>query len=156
MKADRHEHLQRLPLVWVTDPIYFITTCTERRRPVLANREVADILISEWQSAAERHGWFIGRYVIMPDHVHFFARHTEETRGLSLFMNKWKEWTSKRVKRIQPAFQPLWQDEFFDHLLRNPASYESKWEYVRCNPVRAGLAGEVGAWPFQGEIHVLT
>ena len=33
----------------------------------------------------------------------------------------------------------LWQPGFFDHLLRNDESYSQKWEYVRENPVRAGL-----------------
>jgi len=28
---------------------------------------------------------------------------------------------------------------FFDHILRNDESYSEKWEYVRENPVRAGL-----------------
>ena len=31
------------------------------------------------------------------------------------------------------------QEGFFDHLLRSYESYAQKWEYVRENPVRAGL-----------------
>ena len=33
--------------------------------------------------------------------------------------------------------------------------YGDRWEYVRQNPVRAGLAVNVEDWPFQGEIEVL-
>jgi hypothetical protein len=32
---------------------------------------------------------------------------------------------------------PLWQKEFFDHLLRSVESYEDKCMYVKQNPVRA-------------------
>lgn len=45
-----------------------------------------------------------------------------------------------------------WQPGFFDHLLRGEESYREKWEYVRENPVRAGLVEHAEQWPFQGEI----
>jgi len=45
-----------------------------------------------------------------------------------------------------------WQAEFFDHLLRSAESYESKWEYVRQNPVREQLVERPEDWPFQGEL----
>ena len=35
--------------------------------------------------------------------------------------------------------QPFWRRGFFDHLIRNTESYAQKWDYVRENPVRAGL-----------------
>jgi len=46
----------------------------------------------------------------------------------------------------------LWQPGFFDHLLRNDESYAQKWEYVRQNPVRAGLVKFTEDWPYQGEV----
>ena len=39
------------------------------------------ILIEEWRAAHERHGWAVGQYVIMPDHVHFFAGQSQVLRG---------------------------------------------------------------------------
>jgi putative transposase len=69
-----HKHLRRLERVWIDHPIYFITTCTLGRRPILATNEVAAKLSGEWRNGHDRHGWAIGRYVIMPDHVHFFCR----------------------------------------------------------------------------------
>ncbi len=54
-------------------PIYFITTCTFERRRILAPSEVARILVDKWQNARHRHGWAVGRYVIMPDPVPFFC-----------------------------------------------------------------------------------
>src|SRR5579885_2789429 len=54
-------------------PIYFITTCTFERLRILAPSEVARILVDKWQNARHRHGWAVGRYVIMPDPVPFFC-----------------------------------------------------------------------------------
>ena len=47
---------------------------------------------------------------------------------------------------------PLWQPGFFDRALRNDESYSQKWEYVRANPVRAGLVARADEWPYQGEL----
>ena len=71
-----HKHLRRLDRIWLDSPIYFITMCTKDRRAVLARDKVTEILIEEWRVAHERHGWVVGRYVIIPDHVHFFCRPT--------------------------------------------------------------------------------
>jgi hypothetical protein len=68
-----HKHLRRLERVWIEWPVYFITTCALNRRPILASKEVAAILAEECRGAHDRHGWAIGRYVIMVDHVHFFC-----------------------------------------------------------------------------------
>jgi len=46
---------------------------------------------------------------------------------------------------------PIWQRGFFDHVLRSDESYAEKWEYVRENPVRAGLVRIADEWPYAGE-----
>ena len=71
--SDVHNHLRRLERIWIDFPIYFVTTCTHDRKPVLARYDAAEVLIDEWRAAHDRHGWAVGRYVVMPDHVHFFA-----------------------------------------------------------------------------------
>jgi putative transposase len=149
----RPPHLQRLAQVWSKHPVYFITTCSHARRKILADEKVATVLREEWQAAPARHGWHIGRYVIMPDHVHFFATAETGARSLSVFMAKWKEWTAKRCLPVLNLESPLWQIRFFDHLLRTPESHAEKWEYIRNNPVRAGLVKQPDDCPFQGFIH---
>lgn len=89
----------------------------------------------------------------MPDHVHFFASALiDESKGLSQVMAKWKEWTAKRFLRQTDAKPPLWQPEFFDHLLRSDESRSQKWDYVWANPVRAGLVEQPKDWPYAGSI----
>ena len=154
----KNNHLKRLDAVWVEKPVFFITTCTKNRTPILATKENHQILHEEWTLALEKHGWAIGRYVVMPDHVHFFCFPCEiESQPLSDFMRHWKEWTSKRIinvagKRSTNLTAPIWQKEFFDHLIRADESYEEKWWYVKNNPVRAGLVQKSEDWLWQGEI----
>ena len=180
MKGKQHKHLRRLERVWLESPVYFVTVCTDRRRRMLANIAVADILTSEWRISQERHGWLVGRYVIMTDHVHFFCAAEDNAKTLSDFVKLWKQWTTKRMKEVElisngPSTGPrlasaattekagtadtaakrIWQREFFDYVLRSEESYAEKWEYVRLNPVRAGLVVRAEEWTFQGEIHSL-
>jgi REP element-mobilizing transposase RayT len=132
-----------------------VTTCTFRRRRILTSSPLASILTDEWRTARERHGWAIGRYVIMPDHVHFFCSAELEAKPLPAFMQAWKQWTSKRIAKETPIAGATWQPEFFDHVLRSTESYSQKWDYVRDNPVRAGFVSDAEEWPWQGEIEDL-
>jgi putative transposase len=150
-----HRHLLRLDRIWIEQPIFFVTTCTIRRRKILDSGDVAPILIEEWRGARSRHGWAIGRFVIMPDHVHFFCSAEIDAKPLSDFLGAWKQWTSKRLAGEVKISPPIWQAEFFDHVLRSGKSYGEKWSYVRQNPVRAGLATNADDWPWQREIEEL-
>ena len=116
---------------------------------------MSSILVEEWKSARARHGWAVGRYVIMEDHVHFFCRAELNAKQLSRFVQRWKEWTAKQILQKHPATAPIWQPEFFDHVLRSSESYSQKWAYVRENPVRAGLVQTSDDWHWQGEIENL-
>jgi len=136
-------------------PLFFVTACVRDRRPFLANDAVSGILTDGWRNSLDSSGWMVGRYVIMPDHVHFFAAPArEDAKDLSYFIRDWKRWTCRRI-RDSGAVSFAWQGEFFDHLLRSNESYAEKWEYVRMNPVRAELVDNPDAWPYQGEIHPL-
>jgi REP element-mobilizing transposase RayT len=93
----------------------------------------------EWRDAHDRHGWAIGRYIIVPDHVHFFCRAELNAKTLPTFIQAWKQWTSKRMARELKFSGNVWQEGFFDHVLRSSDSYGQKWNYVRENPVQAGI-----------------
>lgn len=69
----------------------------------------------------------------MPDHVHFFCAPGPEAKPLAVFVGKWKEWTAKFLHGRCGVTMPLWQEEFFDHLLRSQESHAQKWSYVRDN-----------------------
>ena len=158
--GDVHKHLRRLGRIWIDAPIYFVTTCTKNRRKILARDDVAKVLTDEWRAAYNRHGWAVGRYVIMPDHVHFFCRPQLNAKRLSDFVGFWKSYTSRRIDALRlprstPAATTLWQREFFDHVLRSSESYSEKWNYVRENPVRTGLVSAADDWPYAGEVETL-
>ena len=98
----------------------------------------------------------LGRYVIMPDHIHLFVGGGSEfnlglwVRGLKRVVAAAVTGGREGLRGSQASLSAasdggsynvsnIWQRGFFDHLLRNSESYAQKWDYVRENPVRAGL-----------------
>ena len=128
--------------------IVFDTVCTKDRSPWLACDEVHQILVEVWTDAT---AWLMGRYMIMPDHIHYFAGYRDGVVEFKDWVKYWKSQFSKKYKRSECR----WQSNEFDHRVRSGASYEQKWQYVRENPKRHGLVERPEDWPYQGEIHVL-
>jgi putative transposase len=144
------DRLTRLGTVFTEAPVYFITACTEKRRHLLANDETQEALHKFCQQAKSR-GVFVGRYVLMPDHLHLFVCIPPGAAGLSMWMKSLKNTLSKHW-RERGIEAPHWQKGFFDHLIRSNESHAEKWKYVQDNPVRAGLVTEARDWPFAGTI----
>ena len=128
--------------------IIFLTVCTKDRSPWLAHREVHELLVDVWRQSS---AWLIGRYVIMPDHLHLFASPGQPEIALDNWVRYWKSQFTKRYGRPQHR----WQPSHWDRRLRNDESYAEKWDYTRLNPVRHGLVAHAEDWPFQGELNIL-
>ncbi len=116
---------------------------------MLANDEMHQTFVHFCTAAQARQVW-VGRYVIMPDHLHFFVD-CGEAASLSTWIKSLKNALSKCLRGKGEA-APHWQKGFFDHVVRSEASYEAKWIYTRENPVRAGLAKAWEDWRYQGEV----
>ena len=131
--------------------IIYLTVCSEDRKSIFAFADSAAVIVYAWQKASL---WLVGRYVIMPDHVHLFcAPNMFPMTPLKQWVKYWKSLASLRWPR--PKNHPIWQRDSWDTQLRRHESYNSKWEYVISNPLRAGLAKEPNDWPFQSELNIL-
>jgi putative transposase len=145
--------LRRLEWVFDREPIYFVTACTAQRRRILATEAIHTAFVTFATNGIGR-GAVVGRYVIMPDHIHLFLALDPERITLSAWVKSFKNHVSKELRNGgEPA--PHWQRGFFDHALRSRESYDEKWGYVLRNPVRARLVKQAEDWPFQGEINAL-
>ena len=129
---------------------YFITFNTHQRLSLLACDEIHGAF-HFFCTRAQGHDIAVGRYVIMPDHVHLFVAFPMTGLMLSEWMGAMKTVLGKKLLRLGTQ-KPHFQEGFFDHVLRSAESYAQKWEYVRMNPVRAGLCERPEDWPYQGEI----
>jgi len=128
--------------------IIFLTVCTKNRNPWLASADIHDLLVRVWSAAT---AWIVGRYVVMPDHLHLFA--TPGTPELPL--ENWVKYWKSRFSNAHRNLAHEWQVDHWDRRLRSDDSYDQKWKYVRNNPVRHGLVKAAEDLPYQGEVNVL-
>lgn len=141
-------------------PLYLITFNTYERQPILATPDLHTAFVDYCRRAGD-FSIGVGRYVIMPGHIHLFARFG---LGCEVTLGNWIKGLKRHLdgalaregrQPVRIAGQKLrsfWQPGSFDHLLRSDESYAAKWHYVRQNPVRVGLVACADDWPYAGEI----
>ncbi len=136
-RALPHEHPP-----WVDfDAFYLITACTRpRHRNQLCTEPVARDLRRCLQLHDERGEWQLAACVLMPDHLHVLAMIPPCT-DIVRMVGRWKRFTAR-------AHGVEWQRDFFERRLRSTEHVDAKREYLRQNPVRAGLVERAEEWPF--------
>ncbi|MFN0068251.1 MAG: transposase, partial [Limisphaerales bacterium] len=80
----------------------------------------------------------LGSFVIMPNHVHALLRPLAG-HSLSDTLQGWKSVSGHRLKQWLQLPDSVWQDESFDHLVRDETQLERFKRYIEENPSRAGL-----------------
>ena len=147
MPLPRRQHLQRIP-VWLPleqPVIYFITACAADRQPVWRDPRTVRVTVTSLQALAARWEWDALKLCLMPDHIHLLvAPLREREQDLSAFIRGWKASVTRQLGRA------IWQAEFHDRLLRSDEKLDAQWEYIRFNPVRAGLCAEPEDYPYSG------
>jgi len=130
--------------------LIFLTVCTKKRKRILNHHTANQVLLHAW---SEADAWLVGRYVVLPDHLHLFCAPVRREVSLANWVKFWKA----RASAHWPVRdeQPVWQIDFWDTQLRRGESYAQKWDYVWRNPVRHGLVTRPEDWPYCGEMNSL-
>ena len=95
------------------------------------------------QAYSDRGVWSCYLFLVMPDHIHglfSFGR----TPGMSEALRNWKRFHTR-------ASKITWQENYFDHRIRNAAEFSEKYAYIERNPVALGLCGKVEDWPWRSQ-----
>ncbi len=127
---------------------YFVTFRTKGFLLPEAGRDIVRLAVLE--GARSKYDVSIG--VIMPDHIHLLIRPLEKAAGLfySLtgILKTIKGKTSHPVNRLLKRTGSCWQKESYDRIVRNEDEWLDKYEYIRGNAVRAGLAERPQDYPW--------
>ena len=131
--------------------VIFLTVCSKGKKKIFANDSVHKLLVDSWSKAEY---WAVGKYVIMPDHIHLLCCNANyKYPDLKPWVKYWKSEVSKKWFNIRE--QPIWQNDFWDRQMRSYENYYKKWEYIRNNPVRAGYVKNANEWIYQGQLNIL-
>jgi len=124
--------------------IYFITNVTYKRQPFLTAN--VDLFRNAIDVCKSRCGFELIAWVVMPDHFHLvidpFDTH------ISTILQKIKmSFAALYRKRHGMHSGRVWQNRFWDHIIRSQDDMNRHIEYIHYNPVKHGFAGRPLDWP---------
>jgi REP-associated tyrosine transposase len=154
----KYEYCRHLPHYQKDDHPLFVTFTTDHRSqlPSTARKIVLDCCLQQHDLKFNLHA-----VVVMPDHVHLIYSPLRRDDGWSYSLPEiMKAIKGRAAREINLALKrrgPVWQEEFFDHVLRSNDSLVDRMDYVCQNPVRAGLVKNEADYPWlwKGNIPVL-
>src|SRR6185312_344805 len=129
-----------LPHIQSPGRIYHLTFRTQGVELSEAARKAALDACLHWNGKkAEVHAC-----VVMPDHVHLLLTPVtiaDQSTSVSLteLLHSIKSYSANQINKLLRRKGSLWQDESFDRYIRSDADLEEKYNYIRDNPVKAGL-----------------
>jgi REP element-mobilizing transposase RayT len=120
----------------------------------LRQDQIAQIMVDAIRDGETRfRRYWLHAFVVMPNHVHLLVTP-------NVAANQWlgplKGFTAHQANRVLGRHAPFWQDESYDHLVRNEEEFQRIQRYIENNPVKAGLVGspEFFPWSSAGGLYV--
>ncbi len=131
--AEESYHRRRLPHWRETSAVYFVTWRVADDQPELSVTE-RDAVASALK-AFDGNRYVLLAFVVMNGHVHVLL---DELKGHSLekIVHSWKSYTANQLQRAHGRIGRVWQDEFFDRIVRDKCEFDEKIDYAPGNPIK--------------------
>ena len=146
----RHEYAsdQQGPILQqkiFTDMEHWLDNLSDRRH--LAEPAVAQTVVDSIRHRQQANTWDMHEFVVMPNHVHMLFNIVNGS--LKPAMTSFKRWTARQANALlNPNQRHFWQEDWFDHWVRSHEEYLGLVDYIRLNPVKAGLVKKYQDWPY--------
>ncbi len=127
-----HEYRRRLPHWRDDNATYFVTWRVRTGLPELEPAERSLVLKALTHFAGQRYDLLAA--VVMNDHVHVICR-SFEGFVLQHIVHSWKSYTAKIIVKGRGSSGSIWQDEYFDRIIRDEKELIEKLTYIQNNPL---------------------
>jgi REP element-mobilizing transposase RayT len=127
---------------------YFLTICAESGAPFAGAPEIANAVCVQLLRTAADYGFATIAYCLIPDHLHALVEGLEDRSDFQKFAAMIKQRTSFAYRRVSET--QLWQEGYYDHVLRDAESQIGVAAYIVNNPIRAGLCTKISDYPWLG------
>ena len=139
--------------------MYFVTMCTCNRECLLSQitsvgrglapaeiqlTETGRMIEEQLMCLPQRYSFVtIEKYVVMPNHLHVIFSFAEAAAGASprptliQVVGAYKSLTTRQrnLQQNTPGRQ-LWQDSFYEHIIRDENDFLRIWQYIDTNPAK--------------------
>jgi putative transposase len=115
----------------------------------LKNEQIA-VMVAESIHFRDGKVYDLIAYCIMLNHVHLVCTPLEKLAGiyfgLTEILHSLKRHTAREANKVLHRNGTFWQDESYDHVIRDDAELERIVKYVLYNPVKANLVKKQTDW----------
>jgi putative transposase len=159
-----HRHSIRLKgYDYSSTAFYFVTICSHQKQCLFGEivneemilNEYGRIIAEEWvKSSTIREEIELDEWIVMPNHFHaiiainkqlsnFYETNnnfqgigpTMKPKSLSSAISGFKSAATSRINKIPKTFgSPVWQRNYYEHIIRDESSLERIREYIENNP----------------------
>ena len=115
----------------------------EKEQKPLTDQLLAQAILDSAKFYETNMRWHITLFLLMPDHVHAVLSFPRN-KSMTEIIRDWKRF-HRRANHV------VWQEGYFDHRLRadeRGTQLSAKLNYIRQNPVAAGLCARAEDWPW--------
>jgi putative transposase len=135
--------MTRLRRIEDRDRIFFVTTNLARKVAPLIPEE-RELILTAIERQRSRADFLLFGYVAMPTHVHLLF--SPQNQNLIQIMRDLKSKTGYAISQRRKVPGPIWQESYFDTIIRRVRNFWQKLGYMHRNPVEAGLVSEAEEW----------
>ncbi len=124
---------RRLPHWRIDGATYFVTWRLRAGLADLAPQERSLIRDAVLHFDGDRYQ--LGAFAVMNDHVHVLVSPLGRRR-LRDIVHSWKSYSAHCIQGQRGSQGSLWQDEYFDRIVRDEAEFLEKAQYILNNPLK--------------------
>jgi REP-associated tyrosine transposase len=135
--------MTRLRRIEDRDRIFFVTTNLAPKVAPLIPEE-SDLILTAIEKQRLNADFLLFGYVVMPTHVHLLF--SPQNQNLIQIMRDIKSKTGFAIAQLRNVAGPVWQERYFDTIIRRVRNFWQKLEYIHGNPVEAGLVENPEDW----------
>ena len=127
---------------------YFLTICTLNRQKFFEDSSTVSNALLQFRKTAAEENFEISAYCFMPDHCHFLIEGRADGADFRRFCKLAKQRSGGVHARKHG--RPLWQEGYYERVLREDDDSRMVARYLLDNPVRAGLVNAPIEYPYLG------
>jgi putative transposase len=132
---------------YVPGGTYFFTLVTFQRRKYFDTPNKLDHLHSKIRQVQRAKPFDLLAFCLLPDHIHLLLTLPENDSNYSLRMREIKRLTTLLMKRETLGnSDPIWQDKFWEHTIRDEKDLQAHFDYIHYNPVKHGFTETFDGW----------
>jgi putative transposase len=136
------------------DGLYFFTVTLKDRSKTLLTDHI-DSLKQSLTRVQKESPYLSKAIVVLPDHLHAIWQLPGEDQNYSLRWRKIKAYFTHSlnsrgvpIEKNKHGKFTVWQQQFWEHTIRDVRDFENHVNYIHYNPVKHGLVSRVRDWPY--------